>query len=83
MDFNNRRTFWKCLCKLLCVFLCVYLLLVYVVLEHKSGGRGPNSAAVVKDSHKDKKGISGYVIFIFNPYVRKPIRDIVFCVRMF
>ena len=59
MDFNNRRTFWKCLCKLLCLFLCVYLLLLFVVLEHKSDGRGPNSAAVVKDSNKDMKGIPG------------------------
>ena len=59
MDFNNRGTFWNFLCKLLCVFLCVYILLVYLVLEHKSTGPGPNSAVVVKDSHKDEKGTLG------------------------
>ena len=70
MDLNNRRTFWKCLIKLLCLFLCVYLLLLYVVLEHKSDGRGPNSADGVKDSNKDKKGILGYDIFTYHHLTR-------------
>ena len=46
----------------------MYLLLVYIVLEHKSDGRGPISVAVVKD--KDMKGTPGYDIFIYHHQTR-------------
>ena len=54
MDFNSRKTFWKCLGKVLCLLLCMYLLWVYVILEHKVDGRGSNSAAVVSTHNMDR-----------------------------